>query len=157
MIHEIIGDLLTSGADVICHQVNYHGVMSGGIAASIREKMLPTMQYAVYVDYCQRLGRNALGTVLFLHTCIDRGIIANLFSQDDFTTDYEALRFCLKNVEKAARIMSWTGALPGNMGGGIAHGDWNEVMKVINDVFEKSPVELTIVYWYANTQQVVDK
>ena len=150
MIHEVTGDLLTSGADVICHQVNYHGVMGGGIAASIREKMLSPKRYAAYVMHCQRLERNALGTVLFTPTCTEKGIVANLFSQDDFTTDYDALRSCLKYVEKAARIMNWTVALPGNMGCGIAHGDWDEVFKVIQEVFGESPVELTIVYWYAD-------
>ncbi len=150
MIKEITGDLLTVDADVICHQVNYFGVMGGGIATAIRDRLLSKRKYATYVDYCQRLGRNALGTVLFTPTLASKGIVANLFSQDNFTTDYDALYDCLNTVEKTARRACWTVALPGNMGCGIADGDWGEVMKIINQVFDESPVELTIVYWNMN-------
>ena len=32
------GDLLKSGCDIICHQVNLQGVMGGGIARQIANK-----------------------------------------------------------------------------------------------------------------------
>lgn len=40
MIKEIQSDLLTCGADIICHQVNFEGIMGGGVALSIRNKLL---------------------------------------------------------------------------------------------------------------------
>lgn len=150
MVRETTGDLLTFNANLICHQVNYYGVMGGGIAASIREKMLSEAQYAKYVMHCANNGKNALGGTLYLPTHDSNTVIANLFSQDDFTTDYTALRCCLKNVEKVARVMGWTVALPGNMGCGIAAGDWGTVYKIIQEIFAESSVELTIVYWYAD-------
>ena len=125
-------------------------MMGGGIAASIREKMLPEEQYARYVQYCANNGRNALGGILYLPTYDGDTVIANLFSQDDFTTNYSALQGCLRNVELLASAMGWTVALPGNMGCGIADGDWGTVRDIIQDIFAESSVELTIVYWYAD-------
>lgn len=48
MVREITGDLLSCDADVICHQVNYYGVMGGGIAAAIRRRVLTDSQYSNY-------------------------------------------------------------------------------------------------------------
>lgn len=36
----IKGDLLNCGADIICHQTNFFGMMGGGVAASIWNKLL---------------------------------------------------------------------------------------------------------------------
>ena len=38
MIKFFNGDLLKSGCDIICHQVNEYGVMGAGIAKQIKEK-----------------------------------------------------------------------------------------------------------------------
>ena len=37
---------------IICHQVNYQGVMGGGIAYSIAEKLLSAEQYREYQRLC---------------------------------------------------------------------------------------------------------
>ena len=45
------GDLLESGCDYICHQVNCQGVMGSGIAKSIREKWPVVFEkYKVFLD-----------------------------------------------------------------------------------------------------------
>lgn len=36
----IKGDLLNCGADIICHQTNFFGMMGGGVAASIWNQLL---------------------------------------------------------------------------------------------------------------------
>jgi len=46
------GDLLTSNADYICHQVNTDGVMGGGIALQIKNKF-PHVFNAHY-DFCKQ-------------------------------------------------------------------------------------------------------
>lgn len=155
MIQEVMGDLLTFDANVLCHQTNYCGVMGGGIAASIRQKVLTAEQYNEYKDYCMYFGSRALGTVLYSTVIPGQKYIANCFSQRDWTTDntltdYDALRVCLSKVESAARAMGWSVALPGYIGCGIAGGDWDVVQGIIRDVFKHSPVMLTIVYWYAD-------
>jgi len=36
----IKGDLLNCGADIICHQTNFFGMMGGGVAAAIWNQLL---------------------------------------------------------------------------------------------------------------------
>lgn len=146
MICETTGDLLEFPANIICHQVNYYGVMGGGIAYAIRRKVLSATDYQEYVDYC-KFGKATLGSIQLLpRSDKDDGFVANLFSQADFSTDYNFLYLCLHKVELITHQLGFTVALPGNMGCGIAHGEWNKVMEVIQKVFGKSPVKLTIVW-----------
>ncbi len=152
MITEVRGDLLTCGADVLCHQVNLYGEMGGGIAAAIREKLLDPEQHEIYRKYCHSRGEDALGTVQYIQS--ESGtIIANVFSQNNYLdgdgqlTNYDALHSALCEVEGFAWENQCSVALPGYMGCGIAGGDWNRVKEIIEDVFGKSPVDCTIVYW----------
>lgn len=56
------GDILNVKDGIICHQVNYFGVMGGGVAATIAENILTEEQYRAYADYCKQAGRTALET-----------------------------------------------------------------------------------------------
>lgn len=160
MIKEITGDLLTCGANIICHQVNYLGIMGGGVAYSIRKKMLSDENYARYVDFCVKNSSKSLGRVLWLYPgqkFYPTQAIANLFSQrttpdsNGNLTSYSALRRCLESVEGYARKHGLTVAVPAKIGCGIAGGDWQYVQSIIRDIFTDSPVELTIVYWRPST------
>lgn len=158
MIHEVHGDLTTYEADFICHQANFHGVMGGGVALAIWDKMLGRQARAQYQLLCARKGANLLGTVQYLpamqrtaggdHACV----VYNLFCQADTPQDdggitrYDSMRDCLEQVERLARQFSKTVSLPGYIGCGIAGGDWKKVRRIIEDVFGKSPVTCTIVY-----------
>ena len=158
MIHEVKGDLTTYEADFICHQANYHGVMGGGVALAIWNKMLDRQARAAYQIHCAKKGASLLGTVQFVpavqHTTDgDRMcIVYNLFCQADEVqedggiTHYESMRDCLEQVERLARRSGRTVALPGYMGCGIAGGNWQRVRGIIEDVFGNSPVSCTIVY-----------
>lgn len=158
MIHEVRGDLTTYEADFICHQTNFYGVMGGGVALAIWEKMLGRQARAQYQTHCAKKGVNLLGTVQFLPAVQrtpdgDRAcVVYNLFCQanepqaDGGITRYDSMRECLEQVERLARRFSKTVALPGYMGCGIAGGDWARVRGIIEDVFGKSPVSCTIVY-----------
>ena len=158
MIHEVKGDLTTYDADFICHQANFHGVMGGGVALAIWNKMLERQARAAYQIHCAKNGANLLGTVQFL-PAVQRTpdgdrmcIVYNLFCQADEPQDdggithYDSMRECLEQVERLARRSSRTVALPGYMGCGIAGGDWKKVRRIIEDVFGESPVTCTIVY-----------
>ncbi len=164
MICEVSGNLITFGADLLCHQVNYHGVMGAGVALAIASKLLDQQQYGAYVNQCELFGRSALGTIQFLtvkRESADAPIqyVANLFCQDGYyqadgsLTDYEAMRICLQQVERFALNCACvngrplTVALPKMIGCGLAGGDWEKVMRIISRVFEASPVQLTIVSW----------
>lgn len=152
MIKETIGDLLTYGADIICHQTNCKGVMSAGVAKQIKEKLLTKEQFKKYQKFCYKFGSNLLGHVQWLRVS-DCMVVANLFGEDIPTgtgidTDYEALKKCFVRVEEVAREKQKTVAIPGYIGCGLAGGDWTYVLySIIVPIFEKSPVELTIVYY----------
>lgn len=152
MIKEIKGDLLTSGADILCHQTNYVGVMGAGIAYAIKAKLLTSEQYMEYQRYCQLHGSMALGSVQFIHLSNGQ-YVANVFSQDDFyskrkdtITDYDALEKALIEVDKFAHANGLTVAIPGYMGCGIAGGDWEKVRRIIRRVFKFSQTNCIIVY-----------
>lgn len=160
MIQEIRGDLLTYGADIICHQANFYGVMGGGVALSIWNKLLNDDSRYVYQDLCCTQGRRLLGSVLalpFTYADGKPGEVFNLFCQDDRAqpdggiTRYDCMYSCLKRVEGHAKLhlgkrRLLSVALPGGMGCGIAGGDWPTVRGIIEEVFGDSPVSCTIVF-----------
>ena len=152
MIEEMKGDLLTSGADILCHQTNYVGVMGAGIAYAIKTKLLTPEQYMEYQRYCQLHGAAALGSVQFIHLSNGQ-YVANVFSQDDFyskrkntITDYDAMEKALIEVDNFAHANGLTVAIPGYMGCGIAGGDWEKVRRIIRRVFKFSQTDCTIVH-----------
>ena len=102
MVREITGDLLSCDADVICHQVNYYGVMGGGIAAAIRRRVLTDSQYSKYQRLCAAHGDSLLGKVQYLR-CKKNRVIANVFSQRDMSTDYPAFRKCMIEIRYWAK------------------------------------------------------
>lgn len=146
MVRQIKGDLLKCDAEILCHQVNYYGVMGGGIAAAIRDKVLTPIQYKCYQNYCNMRGESALGTVQYLNIEPHKRIIANLFSQRDMGTDYYAMRKCLHQVKNYAAEYGYTVAVPGHIGCGIAGGDWDIVLSILYEVFA-GDVDLIIVNW----------
>lgn len=155
MIKEIHGDLLACDADVLCHQTNYYGVMGGGVALTIANKLFSPEDYARYVKHCERKHEALVGSVQYIQSSINpRYTVANLFSQDErlihttgTATDYDALERCLAFVEQYAYSTGKTVALPGGIGCGIAGGDWRRVREIIERVFgDNTDVQLTIVY-----------
>ena len=154
MVREISGDVITAAGDsgIICHQVNYFGVMGAGVAASIREKLLTAVQYGKYVSYCDELGTSALGTVQFLPAQTG-ACVANMFCQGDqpdrtgSLTLYDAMRTCFVRVEHGAGFTGRSVFIPARIGCGIAGGDWERVKSIIRSVFDNSPVEAVIVNW----------
>lgn len=124
MIKYVQGDLLTTNAPLILHQVNLHGVMGGGLAYNIAQKY-------PFVERTYRVHRGVLGDVLFTKT--DDFIIGNCYSQnEDFTTNYYALDECLYRVRLFMKTHGMsTVALPYKYGCGIAKGNWNKVEDII--------------------------
>lgn len=148
MIKEVIGNLLETEADVICHQVNCKGVMGAGIAKQIADTILTDKELLRYQDACRTLGSKLLGCVMYLGEG-DHPKIANVFGQDDYKngerqTNYAALRCGLNFV--ADNFPDAKIAIPGLIGCGLAGGDW-EIVKneILIPVFQNH--DLTIVYW----------
>ena len=140
------GDIFNGDENMICHQVNCLGIMGGGIASTIRKKFPQT--YIHYNAICKnRTPEELLGKVLFYNE--NNRVIANCFGQasigtSEVQTNYEKLEQCLKKVERDAWKRHLTVAIPYKIGCGLAGGDWQIVEKMIKDIFENSPVVLTI-------------
>ena len=136
------GDLLESGCDIICHQVNLQGVMGGGLALQIAIKY-PDCE-RVYKEY---LDKHKGGQVLF-YILDKHHLIANCFSQNkDFTTNYEWVKSCFSSILKMAKQEKLkTIGVPFKYGCGIASGDWNKVEQIFKDIF-KNQTDIEFQIW----------
>lgn len=151
MVKEITGDLIRDGQGILCHQVNYAGVMGAGIARTIADKLLTAGDYQAYQRFCTMNGKKALGYVYYLNA-VDGRLVANMFSQKGFDesgdlTDYQAMLNCFAHIRKLAAKKGLPVSIPGYIGCGIAGGDWEKVRFVINKVFGGPGVDATIIYW----------
>lgn len=141
MIKIIDGDLLESGADIICHQVNLKGKMNSGVAKQIREKYPE-----VFEEYFKDYKYYTLGDTQFVRT-LDGKLIANMFAQENYGydgkqyTDLNALRECLENVAWCCSSDTRV-AMPYKIGCARGGANWNEVYAIIEDVFKDCDVEL---------------
>ena len=152
MVRSIKGDMLEQKYGILCHQTNYEGVMGGGIAAVIWDKLLSDQHRKNYTDFCRKSGKTALGYAQFLFIR-ETLIIANCFSQNGFNepdadgsiTNYAAMRECFEKVRDFAKQMGLPVFIPYGMGCGVAGGKWDKVVAIINDIFGKSDVVVTIV------------
>lgn len=137
------GDLLKSGCEIICHQVNLQGVMGGGIALQIARKYPDCeKEYRKYVN-CK--GDVSLGEVL-VYFDLDGKFVANCFTQDrHFKTDYNALEVALATIKEFCENMRIkTVGFPHGYGCGIANGDWRIVEQKIKNAFENSDIDCQI-------------
>jgi O-acetyl-ADP-ribose deacetylase (regulator of RNase III) len=148
------GDILTSTADVICHQVNCKGVMGAGLAKQIRDKY-PDV-YKHYKWHCKTFEQGVFESSLLGNIILDFGkeidngkqIIASLFAQDSYGrekkryTDYEALRKSLKALAAFLGSHASTVAIPYQMGCGLGGGDWEVVFSIIEEELSIHTVEI---------------
>ena len=165
-ITEKRGDILTTTAPVIAHQVNCKGVMGAGLALQIK-KAYPEV-FKPYKDLCntcdyrlfllRKTGEkpNIFNTGI-LGCCLmtpvhDGRFIANLFGQLSYGrdegvvyTDYEAVESALMSLRlqcEAKQIN--TIALPYGMGAGLAKGNWNTILGLITKTFMVSDFNIEI-------------
>ncbi len=137
MVNIKIGDLLQCEEDIICHQVNTYGGMGGGVAAQIKVKFPKANRE--YEEFCAGKSEGELIGQVCVVDCGGK-IIANIFSQREYVTDYEAMEKCLKWL-----VSNYPGisiALPFGIGCGIASGNWDRVYGIIEEAFKDSEATL---------------
>ncbi len=131
------GNILDSGADLICHQVNCQGKMNSGVAIAIREKW-PEV-YAAYskVEHLEMLGH-------IQHVYIgnvngkDKGIV-NMFAQYTYGydgrryTSYDAFWSCLGEI-KHYMMPGQRIAFPARIGCVRGGANWNVILAMITEV-----------------------
>lgn len=157
----IDGDLFTTKARIIAHQVNCQGVMGSGVAKQIRQRN-PQMflNYARHCAAAKRTGWSPLGTNLILHTDADADsyvpgtmvytgqYICNMFAQNMYGydgrryTNIDALRSCFIKLAQYAREDGLTVAMPYKVGCVRGGANWEVVYKMIEEIFRDVNVEL---------------
>ena len=126
----IDGDLFSTSAKYICHQVNCQGKMGSGVAKIVRSKFPEAFEQ--YKKACSRGGY--LGLTQYVAT--NGKVIINMFAQDRYGydgaryTDYDAFMKCLAEIHSAIPD-GRTIAMPYGIGCGLGGGDWNTVYGMI--------------------------
>ena len=98
------GDVLTSTAPIIMHQVNCQGTMRSGVAKAISEKW-PIVEEK-YKNFCKTLSSEELLGSTQVVKVNDNQYVANLFGQDKYGyngkkyTSYDAIDNALKILRK---------------------------------------------------------
>lgn len=135
------GNLLDIKTGIICHQVNHKGVANAGLAKQIRQ-MYPAFMKN-YLRLCKQYSFESLrwgGTVAW-YDVNETFAIASIFGQDGYGTDkvytdYYALKFGLQTIMRRSAFEKMNVYIPYGIGCGLAGGDWNLVMGIIEDVFK---------------------
>lgn len=164
IVREVMGDLLSSKCDIICHQVNCQAVMTNGVSKAIRRAYpLVFEQYSRFLNnnYLWKDGQR-INTSTFLGLCQIVKIgndkyIGNLFGQDYYGkrddgvmyTDYNALFCSLVNLKRLVLFGGYnirTIAFPHRMGCFSGGADWDKVFEMIKGVFNDLDVVIEIVH-----------
>ena len=145
----IDGDLFSTTASYICHQVNCQGRMGSGVAKQVRSKYPEA--YSAYLKLCNE-GHNkkdpfwTFGQAQFVK-CNNGKTIVNMFAQSNYGydgklyTDYAAFQSCLAAI-RADVPAEEVVAMPYKIGCGLGGGDWNVVLKLIKEGLPNHTVEL---------------
>lgn len=143
------GNILDSGADIICHQVNCQGKMNSGVAKAIREKWPD-----VYIKYMESneiiwdkahehgrmIWNHMLGQIQVVFIADKKTMaVVNMFAQENYGydgrryTSYDAFWSCLGEIKRTInpglRI-----AFPARIGCVRGGANWNVILKMIEEV-----------------------
>lgn len=139
MVKKFNGNILDSGADIICHQVNCQGVMGAGLAKQIRQRW--PQAYEDYIKFCGHSSPyDKLGEVRLTEVTLGK-YIAHIFAQLNYGrrnlcyTDYDALNCGFEYLAKFQHDTGVRVAFPYGIGCGLAGGDWNVVKSKIEAYF----------------------
>jgi len=121
----------------ILHGVNCQGVAGAGVALLLRQ-MHPKMfiEYTAHCALFKDKKEELLGTIQVVDC--DKKVIINGFTQLNYgasrqQVDYDALRKVFKAVNKYAKENSITEIVMPKIGSGLGGGDWNEIVKIIEE------------------------
>lgn len=131
-----VGDLLSSGEEIIAHGVNTEGVMGAGIALAIRNRWP-----SVFDDYrrAHAEGKLRLGLSMMSMTEGENsplGVI-NMVTQklgeepmlgNGMPVSYDAINCCFRTIERNPTMLRV--AIP-KIGAGLGGGDWNVIHHII--------------------------
>ena len=139
MLEIVDGDLLDTKCKLIMHQVNCKGVMGAGVARVIA-KRYPEVEKQ-YKEWCTNLeGQGLLGSAHLEYTN-DGKIVISLFAQYSYGRDKQHTNYNAfdNGLGEAIDILRWrhpdlspfTIAIPYEIGCGLAGGDWNKIVRIL--------------------------
>ena len=147
MIKIIDGDLLSSNADIIAHQVNCMGKMNSGIAKQIRE-IYPEV-FLSYKSLCDNYAdyKNDLLGMCDVVNIGKNKYIANLFGQLNYGYDgrqYTNLKYLKIAMNQLRDFASKdkTIALPWKLASCRGGAKWEDVYAIIEEVFDGYNIEI---------------
>ena len=159
-MHHVIGNLLESDCDYICHQVNCQGKMNSGIAKSIRDKWPivynnymtkynETEKYLLAAcggfEVCPDVSEVLLGDIQLVglwdnyHATDFHQSVINMFAQQHFGydgrryTSYDAFWSCLGKIKDIVPAGKKIG-FPGRIGCVRGGANWDVIYEMINQV-----------------------
>ena len=144
------GNIIDSGADIICHQVNCQGAMNSGVAKAIRQRWPE-----VYTEYhqcakdidigfgdMQLSWEHMLGHIQVVYLGEENGHskgVINMFAQEGYGydgrryTSYDAFWSCLGEIKKYI-VPGKTIAFPARIGCVRGGANWNVILTMIEEV-----------------------
>ena len=147
MVNFYEGNLLDSGADLICHQVNCQGAMNSGVAKAIRQKWPQ-----VYKEYSKLTHLEMLGHIQTVYLGEENGHsknVINMFAQYTYGydgrryTSYDAFWSCLGEI-RAQVPKGKTIAFPARIGCVRGGANWNVIYTMICEVLDE---DYNIEFW----------
>lgn len=174
MISIVEKNLFDSKANFLVHQVNCQGVMGSGIALQVAKKYPHVdKEYRSYVYHNKKIKKNILGTVQYVPIDVwalglvntiknDRveaydqhyQYIVNLFGQDIYgsglQTNLNAFKKGMMDIKYKAENIGASVAMPFRIGSCRGGADWNDIYKIIKNVFDNSNVGVEICKYNLN-------
>ena len=142
----IKGDLLKQKG-LLCHQVNTYGVMGGGLALQVKSQF-PHV-YDIYKSYCEE---KEYENKLYQAIKISKDTyIVNIFSQEEFNTNYDKLYKALYEIVLYAKESGMQVNLPYKYGCGIANGNWDTVSEIIEQIELQYDIEINVIKYDSAT------
>lgn len=97
-----------------------------------------------YAEFCEMYDNdyNKLKGKVF-KVMLKGKFIMNMFSQEpNFNTDYEAVEIGLNEIKEYAKSYNLSIAIPYGIGCGIANGNWNTILEIIDRAFKDYEVTI---------------
>lgn len=136
------GDLFTTNAPIIAHQVNCQGVMGSGVAQQIRDKYPEC--YAKYKASTPLLGNICWWTN-------GKVSIANMFAQYNYGYDnkkytcVKSFKDCIALLKAAAVASHHNVAMPYKIGCCRGGANWDtEIYPILEEAFKDAPITLEL-------------
>ena len=150
------GNILDSGADIICHQVNCQGAMNSGVAKAIRQKWPKVYtEYKAKCDYEEATVNDLYGkyeSPIDWSECLlgdiqvvlvdENKAVINMFAQQYYGydqkryTSYDAFWYCLGRIRRIINPEK-TIAFPARIGCVRGGANWNVILTMIEEVLGK--------------------